>query len=559
VSVREHTFYIYAVDDKGKPDATPAHFMFRAYDRFPPLASIDSAVAVGTVFDLVAGGGVAPRVGRYYVTDSFDVARPFPRDTVPSTATLTFYWHGEATTPGGDVSGYRYKLDEPTFNVVDASVTSARYNTHIGSDVVSPGIKKFTLRAVGRSGWRGESTRYFQMNFAPDSWFSGPDVSDPAAGWSSYADGNGKRYYYKNVNWQSFSGIPNTMLSSDSVNVLPAARPVRRTFFEFYADRIWAHQEGDTVSLNSWVLIPSGGYDPDSPYLVNVGVNPATPPGVVTRRSSEPNGSPIGFVANITTVKPDEAGGGGVRPTESTLYPIFDLVSVYNQEKMSYRGAMTTSGKAYAYVAAADADGAVDRRLRKAGGAEKVADDVDSGSGDPEEVAVRSKVLVFYVNHAPSVDVGAIGFVPKPGSTIRGVNQTFTLFCSDIDPIDDTKTATIGGPQSPPAPVLVKTVDLIQQHAGTDSVQNVCTEFEGQNPNFNPDPSKFQNGPMIVRVKLSDGRANSTSNFSRRTVVVDIPVTYNVTAPADITTGTGSTNSQSTQRPGSPQAAVRRQ
>lgn len=556
VPVREHTFYIYSVDNKGKVDPTPARFMFRAYDRFPPLAVVDSAYATGTIYLLNGGGGVSPFVRTYSISDSFDVGRPFPRDTVPSISRLVFRWHGEPTIPSTIITGYRYKLDEPDFNVVDSTVTVATYNTRIGTDVVSPGTKKFTLRAVGQSGWRGEATRYFQMNFAPDSWYSGPDVNDPAQGWQSFQDGNGKRYYYKNVNWSTLAsggGIPNTLLSGDSVNVLPANRPVRRTFFEFYQNRIWAHDEGDTVHLNSWVLLPAGGYDPDSPYLVKVGLDPNLPPGVVTQADASPNGSPIGFRANITVRKPD---GGTVRPTETNTFPIFDITSSFHEPKISYRGAMNATGKAYAYVVAEDGDGTVDRRVQKAGGAERVADDVDAGRGTPEQLAVRSKVMTFYVNHAPRVDLTATAFFPKPGATITGVNQSFNLICHDIDPIDETRTVTaVGGPQNPPAPVLVKTVDLIQDQGGGIVVtQNVCTEFEGQNPNFTPS-SSFVNGPMTVRVQLSDGRVNQSERFGRRTVVVNIPVTYSVTAPAD---GTGTTT-QLTQRPGSPQAADGRQ
>lgn len=541
VPVREHTFFIYAVDNKGRPDPTPARFMFRAYDRFPPLAVIDSAYATGTVYLLGPGGTVIPQVRTYPISDSFDVARPYPRDTVPSVSRLVFRWHGEPTIPGTLVRGYRYKLDEPTYNIVDSTVTRAVYNTRIGADVVSPGTKKFTLRAVGESGWRGEATRYFQMNFAPDSWFSGPDVNDPLQAWQSYTDGNGKAYYYKNVTWTGFTGIPGTMLSADSVNVLPASRPSRRTFFEFYQNRVWAHEEGDTVHLNSWVLMPAGGYDPDSPYLVKVGLDPNKPIGVVTTPDPNPNGSPIGFRANITVRKPD---GGSVRPTETNTYPIFDVTSSFHEPKISYRGPMTETGKAYAYVIAEDGDGTVDRRLQKAGGAETVAENVDADGQDPAQVAVRSKVMVFYVNHAPRVDLTAPAFAPKPGATVFSVNQTFSLICHDIDPIDNAKPVTsIGGPQNPPSPVLVKTVDLIQdQGGGVVVTQNVCTDFEGTNPNFTPF-STFQNGPMTVRVQLSDGRPG-VDRYGRRTVTVDIPVTYSVTAPAGPTTGNNQSSSQ---------------
>lgn len=555
VPVREHTFFIYAVDNKGKPDPTPARFMFRAYDRFPPLAVIDSATAIGDYYVLSPGGGVTRQVRTYSIKDSFEVTRPFPRDTVSSNSRLAFRWHGEPTVPSTVVTGYRYKLDEPSFNVVDSTVKSAAYNTRVGPDVVSPGLKKFTLRAVGESGWRGEATRYFQMNFAPDSWYSGPDVNDPLQGWQSFQDGNGKRYYYRDVpgnNWAGFAGIPGTMLGPDSANVLPASRPERRTFFEFYRNRIWAHTEGDTVHLNSWVLLPAGGYDPDSPYLVKVGVDPNRPPGLVTTIDEEPNGSPIGFRANITVRKPD---GGTVRPTETNTYPIFDITSSFHEPKISYRGAMTATGKAYAYVIAEDGDGTVDRRLQKAGGAEGVAELVDAGGGDAEQRAVRSKVLTFFVNHAPRLDLAAASFFPKPGATIQGVNQTFTLIGHDLDAIDNARTVDrVGGPQNPASTALFRTVDLIQNQAGTVVSQRICEEFEGQNPNFTP-LSTFQNGPMTVRVQLSDGRPTD-DRFGRRTVTVDIPVTYSVTSPAGAPPGSNENSPQSTHRPGSPQAAI---
>jgi hypothetical protein len=346
------------------------------------------------------------------------------------------------------------------------------------------------------------------------------------------------------------------MLSPDSVQVMPSSRPERRTFFEFYDNRIWAHAEFDTVNLNSWVLLPAGGYDPDSPYLVKVGVTDPTtfPGGPVLVPSDSPNGSPIGFRAKITTAKPD---GGTVIPSESTTYPIFDLASSFNSELISFRGGMTSTGKSYAYVVSEDGDGTVDRRLFKYGGAESIVENVDSGHGTPAEEAVRSKVLVFYVNHAPVVDTSVAGFIPRPRSTIHGVPQMFNLICHDIDPIDDTKESTIGGPQNPPSPVLIKTVKLIQ-YVGADSVvQTVCTDFPSQNPSFVPDAA-FQNGPMTVRVQLWDGRPNSSKNFSRREVIVDIPVTYSVSAPAGATMGDNSSTLPPTQRPGSTQAAVRR-
>ena len=294
VSERQHAFYIYAVDDKGRADATPARFVFSSYDRFPPLAIVDELKAVGTVYSLLPGGGVAANQRTFFVRDSFEISETHsvPRDTVPANAVLTMRWHGEPTVPSTVVTGYRYKLDESSFNTADSSVHTAAYNTGVGLDKVNPGQKIFTLRAIGQSGWRGESTRWFQMNFAPDTWFAGPDPNDPQAGWIS---SGGSRYLdLSATGWATFPGIPGTQMSPDSALILPALRTERRTFFEIYNDKLYVKQEGDTVELNSWVVMPSGGFDKDSPYRVKVNV-PLLPPqlvGLPVLTPGPPNGSP---------------------------------------------------------------------------------------------------------------------------------------------------------------------------------------------------------------------------------------------------------------------------
>jgi hypothetical protein len=94
VSERQHAFYIYAVDDKGRADPTPARFVFSAYDRFPPLAVIDECKATGTEYQLQPGGGVLPVEKTYFVTDFFEISNEhaFPRDTVSSNAQLSMRW-----------------------------------------------------------------------------------------------------------------------------------------------------------------------------------------------------------------------------------------------------------------------------------------------------------------------------------------------------------------------------------------------------------------------------------------------------------------------------------
>jgi len=556
ISERQHAFYIFAVDNKGKPDPTPARFIFRAYDRFPPLAVIDELKAVGRTYALL-GGVVVPQINTYFVHDSFDISRPFPSDTVPSGALLTMRWHGEPTISSTVVTGYRYKLDESDFNVVDSSVHMATYNTGIGADVVAPGKKVFTLRAVGESGWRGQATRYFQMNFAPDDWFSGPDMNDPGEGWSSYTDGNGKRYWYIDIqpvlspNWATFTGIPGTMLSHDSVTTLPVNRPERRTFFEFYGDRIWAHQEGDTVSLNSWVVIPSGGFDADSPYRVKIGTDPNKPIGIVTQPDSA-NGSPIGFRSLVITRKIDQTI---IRPSESAVYPVFDVASVYHAPYMAAYNGMATTGQAYAYAEAEDGDGTVDRRIQREGGPDSVIDRVDAGQGRPGQIAIRPKLLKFYVNHAPYLKIADGSFFPRRDTVITTRNGQFNILADDIDPIDDIKAVDhIGGPQSPPAFVLVRTVDFIGKGTtGQDTTVNVIANAEFANIPFSI-PDNVRPGPGIVRIKLCDVRPSSNSNYGGRCITLDIPVQFTAPAPSDAS----SDAEQSTQRPGSPPATARR-
>lgn len=563
VPERQHAFYVYAVDNKGRPDPTPARFIFRAYDRFPPLAIIDEFKAIGRVYRLLPGGGVAPEIGTYFVRDSFEVSRPFPRDTVPSGAELFAKWHGEPTLQGNDVVGYRYKLDEPGFNVVDATVKSAIYNTGVGADVISPGVKVFTLRAVGQSGWRGQTTRYFQLNFAPDDWFAGPDLNSltPADGWTTAVDGS----KYKTVNdWTGFTGVAGTLLSADSANVLPAYRSPRKTFFEIYEDKLWAHQEGDTVHLNSWVILPEGGFDKDSPYKVKVGIDPNTPAGAVTRPDTA-NGSPIGFRGLALTIKSPE--GQEIRPTESTTFPVFDLASVFKLPVISFYAGMTVSGKAYAYVAAEDGDGTIDRTVTREGGPVAIVEDPNGGGPDSHRREARPKVLTFYVNKAPYLLNGDGSFLPKypnGGTPYTYTSRfiTFNILAADDDPIDDLKgpPTRVGGPQEPPSPVLTRTVELIGKDAsGRDTSVVVASnvEFAAITAGAYGVPDVIHGPDATLRVTLRDYRLTNgiAPSFGGRDVVTNIPIRIPVgPVPADSPAGA----SQATQRPGSP-AVGRRQ
>jgi hypothetical protein len=44
---RQHAFFVYSVDNQGKPDPTPARFIFNAQDRFPPIPVFDDCPTRG--------------------------------------------------------------------------------------------------------------------------------------------------------------------------------------------------------------------------------------------------------------------------------------------------------------------------------------------------------------------------------------------------------------------------------------------------------------------------------------------------------------------------------
>src|SRR5215831_2570217 len=91
---RQHAFFIYAVDNLGKPDPTPARFIFNALDRFPPIPIFDACTCSGTVYFFNNFGTLLSKPDSTIITDQADRFTA-PRDTCPSNSTLTFRWHGQ--------------------------------------------------------------------------------------------------------------------------------------------------------------------------------------------------------------------------------------------------------------------------------------------------------------------------------------------------------------------------------------------------------------------------------------------------------------------------------
>ena len=105
---RQHAFFIYAVDDKGKGDPTPARFIFTAQDRFPPLPVFDEAYGRGTVYYFDDTGILRSEVRTFQIEDTLRFGGA-PKDTLPSGSRVTFRFHGEPRVQGSIVKGFRYK------------------------------------------------------------------------------------------------------------------------------------------------------------------------------------------------------------------------------------------------------------------------------------------------------------------------------------------------------------------------------------------------------------------------------------------------------------------
>jgi hypothetical protein len=452
---RQHAFYLYAVDDKGKADPTPAHFMFTAIDKFPPTPIFDVSQAIGTIYQYeggsyangqLVGGTLVSHVDIRNFTDQ-SIPRTTVRDSAAVNSRLRFKWHVQLGIAGSFVKKYCFRLEESDFVCVAPAVDSVAYPSGF-----SAGLKVFTLRAVDQAGGARDSTRRFTLNYMPDTWFSGPDPSDsrfvqtrdPATGDYGYIPLAG-------VDMLTWPGLDGTMMSKDSLKVLPLHRQPRKSFFEIYNGRLYARAEGDTVHMNSWIVFYNGGYDKDSKYAVRVDPkDPALPPPAELPNNpvlvaGPENGSPVGFRSQV--VLNTDINGQQVSFAQSGMYPIYEPASVFRTTTIGGYWPMFLSGKAYALARAEDGDGQVDRQVEEA---RTLADLVDSGGGTPYERGLRQReILTFYVNKSPFLRTKDPTFSPKEdGSTVfngpvwnLNQAQNLNLPGDDSDPYDSRDAA----------------------------------------------------------------------------------------------------------------------
>ena len=120
--VREHAFFIYAVDNNGKPDPTPARFIFNSLDRYPPIAVITLAQWTGYLFDPDNSNAPARQFSGA-INDTFLITKPSPLDTIPSGSSVRFEWRGEESAPHNPAVRFKYKLEETAFVDVPAETT----------------------------------------------------------------------------------------------------------------------------------------------------------------------------------------------------------------------------------------------------------------------------------------------------------------------------------------------------------------------------------------------------------------------------------------------------
>ncbi|MGH7741516.1 MAG: hypothetical protein ACRENS_05780 [Candidatus Eiseniibacteriota bacterium] len=549
---RQHAFFVYSVDNKGRADATPARFIFNAQDRYPPAVIIDDARSTADMFSQnIPGSTPVPFHFVKVITDTFNFNQVVYKDTVPSNGVLAFRWHGEPSLPGTYVTGYRYKLDEPQFVVVDSSVHVVNYNTGPGN-VSSAGNKQFTLRGVDVAGGARQVNRRFQLNISPRTWYSGPD---PNA--YPYTHANGETYVDVPVvtKWQ-VPALTGSLINDDSVRVLPALRPERKTFFELYKNRIYVRAENDTVHMNSWVVLTSGGFDPDSPYSVKFSpywptgapgsdsrpdTTQIAPGSAVVLHPGPANGSPIGFKGTISNFLTPL--GPEVVPSLSPVYPNFDPTSVLTSQIINgYYGA-SDAGKAYALVKAVDAfestllggqDEAIPIALNET--ARQIADKVDAGGGTPYEHELRKRVLTFYVDKVPYLVPSDPQFSPAVDGSTNYNTRNISIFLhgNDDDPYDTdigTKPNRVGGPST--NLVLRWSLSFVGKDINGAKftwlppfLQNVATGPSGilNSMNLVLDPGLYEPN-ITLHIQLCDCRECELRAGQGRCVEFDIPFT----------------------------------
>jgi hypothetical protein len=414
-------------------------------------------------------------------------------------------------------------------------VRAVSYGTGLpGSPPVAPGDKVFTLRALDQAEGGGETTRRFVMNFVPDTWWAGPAPEDfPVSSDGEYGSRSVDVIEWPSPDNAGFNTSPalpaGSTFGPDSFDYRPSRRPppnqeIERpgTFYEIYKDRLYARTEGDTVHMNSFIVLWNGGYDKDSRYVPRVDSTDQAlrnPDGsLMTGEVIEAAGrvgSPIGF-RSLIAARLTPSGFKSVTP-QTSLYPVYEPASVFRLPRLGGYWRVRSAGKAFALARAEDADGGLDNQVADPVTLAELVDPPVNG-GTPAERELRRKVLVFYVDKAPAlVRNGAPEFRPRDGESITTVQWNFLLRGMDLDPFDSEDFNTGGGGPTPKTILRYKVKLYGQNLEGSDTSWTYLepsglpyiTTLGGNTPlSFIPGgtmaKNPFASGPIRVSIQICD-------------------------------------------------------
>lgn len=542
-SDRQHALYVYAVDNQGRVDATPAVTHFVARDQNLPTVQFLRAEGSGTVFEFDGLGILRPSQYLTNLNDSTEVPAHAPQDTIPTGGEAYFEWIGQDIDFASSITGYLYKLTETELVRADSTVTSIRYGTDFGPapGPIPVGPNTMRVRAIDEAGGttQPDEVRQLFVNFSPDTWFAGPDV----AALGGFLESDSLGTYFPNdpnIDWPiDFPGNP---FGADTLITLPAERKAMdgldpkfdpksnvdrefrpKTFLEgrFRLDRQlrwYVRQEGDTIAFASRLVARLGGFDRDSPYAVRGGSPDHESP---VLRSGPQNGSPVAFVARLYRI----GRGGAVEPGFSTPFPNFDQLDAFRNESVLFQVEKVETGIGYLQAKAVDGNRTSDDRI----GNPFLADTLAT-----TPPALRSKFLKFYINFRP----GLLTISPVAGEVVNPPGDRITAVIRMTDPDPDP---TYPRPGSSPYNSMFFAVRARIHPAGQTPLPNegwqdpvINYYFPDANPAFFPYtlpvsldlavPSDLPDGPAILEYEIED---NPDINQSR-TIRVQVPFHWRV-------------------------------
>jgi hypothetical protein len=210
--------------------------------------------------------------------------------------------------------------------------------------------------------------------------------------------------------------------------------------------------EGDTIHMNSWVLLHAGGFDPDSPYSprLTLDYQPDTTKPPLIQRGRSPvetagpaNGSPSGLRSHIP-IRFDTTGT--VNPSVlSQVFPLSEPSSVGEYHIGAYQG-MRQAGRAYALLKSVDGNGGMDDRIPNP---VAFVDSIELGLIRPgmPRYALKDKVLTFYVDRAPYLSLDDRTFHPSVIKKDTIFTRNFTLTLDKVQDDDPYQTIqrSVGG------------------------------------------------------------------------------------------------------------------